>query len=251
VTTSRKIAVVGSTGLVGSQLVRVLTAAGHTVAELSRESGADVLTGTGLADALAGSDAVVDVINSATPDDSAEDFFRRASANVSAAVSDAGVAHYVVLSIVGADALAPIAGYMRGKLAQEAAARDSGRPWSVVRSTQFHELTEAIVDSLVRDREVHAPPASIQPIASAELVAILARVAAGEPLNAVHEVGGPTRMTFADMARRVLTHQHRELPVHEDPTATYFGLPVDETTLVPEGDAELGLTELDAWLAAR
>jgi uncharacterized protein YbjT (DUF2867 family) len=250
-TAPKKITVVGSTGLVGSQLVRLLKEVGHTVVEVSREGGADVLTGEGLNDALAGADAVVDVINSATPEDSAEGFFKQTSANLSAAVSRAKVGHYVVLSIVGVDALAPGAGYMRGKLAQEAAARDAGTPWTVVRSTQFHELTEGIVESLVHGRELRAPEASIQPIASAELVAILARVATGAPLNTIHEVGGPVRMTFAEMARQVLAHQHRELYVHDDPVATYFGLPVDETTLVPAGEAELGTTELAAWLATR
>jgi uncharacterized protein YbjT (DUF2867 family) len=246
----KKITVVGSTGLVGSQLVQMLTGTGHTVIEVSRDGGADVLTGEGLDEVLSGADVVVDVINSATPEDSAEGFFKQTSANLSAAAAAAGVGHYVVLSIVGADALAPHAGYMRGKLVQEAAARNSGVPWTVVRSTQFHELTEGIVESLVHDQELLAPEASIQPIASAELVAVLGRIATGEPLRTTYEVAGPVRMTFAEMAHQVLAHQHRELYVHDDPTATYFGLPIDETTLVPEGEAELGATELAAWLAA-
>ena len=41
---SRNVTVIGSTGLVGSQLVRVLAAAGHNVIPVSRESGADLLT---------------------------------------------------------------------------------------------------------------------------------------------------------------------------------------------------------------
>jgi uncharacterized protein YbjT (DUF2867 family) len=157
----------------------------------------------------------------------------------------------VVLSIGGTDALAPGAGEMRGKLAQERAAAHSGLPWTVVRSTQFHELTESITASLINGGQVHAPDASIQPIASNELAAILMRGAIGDALGAIHEVGGPQRMSFAEMARVVLAHQERDLTVVDDPAATYFGLPIDDTTLVPHGDAELGTTALSTWLAQR
>ena len=88
---SRNIAVVGSTGLVGSQLVQLLTGSGHSVVEISRESGADVLTGEGVGEALSGAEVVVDVINSATPDDSAEWFFKQTSSNLSAVVAAAAI----------------------------------------------------------------------------------------------------------------------------------------------------------------
>ncbi|MEZ5140833.1 MAG: NAD-dependent epimerase/dehydratase family protein, partial [Acidimicrobiales bacterium] len=114
---TKTVTIIGSTGLIGTQLVRNLTVAGHRVVEVSQDTRADVLTGEGLDVALAGSDVVIDVVNSATPDDSAQGFFEQTSANLSEAAVEAGVGHYVVLSIVGADLVAPIAGYMRGKLA--------------------------------------------------------------------------------------------------------------------------------------
>lgn len=243
------ITVVGSTGLVGSQLTRTLGAAGHRVVEVSQSTRADVLTGEGLDEALADADVVIDVVNSPTPDDPAEAFFVQTSANLSAAAVAAGVGHHVVLSIVGADELAPISGYMRGKLAQETTAATSGLPWTVVRSTQFHELTAGITESLVVGDEVRVPDASIQTIASADLVSVLARIATGTPLDAVHEVGGPERMTFAEMVRTVLDHQQRPLPVLGDPAATYFGLPIGPTTLVPTTPTERGTTTLPEWLA--
>ena len=248
-TATKTVTVIGSTGLIGSQLVQNLTGAGHRIVEVSQSTRADVLTGEGLDEALTGADVVIDVVNSATPDDSSEAFFEQTSSNLSAAVVAAGVSHYVVLSIVGADRLAPIAGYMRGKVAQEAAAAGSGTPWTVVRSTQFHELAQGITESLVTDGEVRVPVASIQTIASAELVELLADIALDTPLNAIHEVAGPQQMTFADMARTVLSHQRRNLQVFEDPTVGYFGLPIEATTLVPEGSAQLGTTPLADWLA--
>jgi uncharacterized protein YbjT (DUF2867 family) len=248
-TDTKTVTVIGSTGLIGSQLVKGLTAAGHRVVEVSQATRADVFTGEGLDEALAGADVVIDVVNSATPEDSAQAFFEQTSANLAAAASQAGVGHYVVLSIVGADRLAPVAGYMRGKLAQEAAAAASGVPWTVVRSTQFHELTAGITESLIVDDEVRVPAASIQTIASAELVEILADIATGAPLSTIHEVGGPERMSFADMARIVLGHQQRSLSVVEDPAVGYFGYPIEPTTLVPDESAQLGFTPLADWLA--
>ncbi|MGU3498023.1 hypothetical protein [Mycobacterium sp. C31M] len=59
---------------------------------------------------------MIDVANSATPEDSAQAFFEQASSNLAAAVRAAGVGHYIVLSIVGADAMAPHAGYLRGRI---------------------------------------------------------------------------------------------------------------------------------------
>ena len=59
-----KIAVIGASGLIGTKARRSLTADGHEVVAASRNTGVDVLTGEGLADALAGADVLVDVVNS-------------------------------------------------------------------------------------------------------------------------------------------------------------------------------------------
>ncbi|MCG7594285.1 SDR family oxidoreductase [Mycobacterium sp. PSTR-4-N] len=249
--TPKKITVIGATGLIGRRLVPVLSDRGHEVTQASRATGTDLLTGDGLDAALSGADVVIDVSNSATPDDSAEAFFERASANLSAAAARAGVGHYVVLSIVGADLMADQSGYIRGKVAQERAPGKAGIPWTILRATQFHELAEPITESLVADDVVRAPVALIQTIDSTEVTAILARIATSRPLNAVHHVGGPEKMSFADMARVVMRHQGRALDAIDDPCATYSGLSIDYTTLVTGDDAELGTTRLEDWLSRR
>jgi uncharacterized protein YbjT (DUF2867 family) len=58
----RKIAVVGATGRVGRHVVDVLTAGGHDVVAMSRSGGVDVVSGDGLAAALAGVECVIDVL---------------------------------------------------------------------------------------------------------------------------------------------------------------------------------------------
>ena len=71
-----RIGVVGATGQIGARVVDLLTAAGHEVTAASRASGADAVTGDGVAAALDGADVVVDVLNSPTMEPGpAVDFF--------------------------------------------------------------------------------------------------------------------------------------------------------------------------------
>lgn len=246
-----KITVVGATGQVGSKVVELLTAAGNDVVASSRASGADVLTGEGLGEALNGAEVLVDVVNSPSfDDDPVMAFFTASSANLVAAAKDAGVGHYVALSIVGVDGL-PDSGYMRAKVVQERTITDSGLPYTIVRATQFHEFAEMITGSLIVGDEVHAPDALIQPIATADVSAVVARVAGEAPRNGVLNLGGPEKMSFADLARVVLAHQGADEAVVVDPAATYFGTAVDGTSLVTGEGAELAPTHFADWLAAR
>ena len=149
----------------------------------SRSSGVDVLTGEGLAEALAGADAIVDVTNSPSfEDDPVMEFFTKATTNVVAAAKNAGVGHYVVLSIVGVDGL-PDSGYMRAKVAQEKLLTESGLPYSIVRATQFSEFADAITASMTVGDEVRVPDALIQPIAADRVASDVARAAVANPLN--------------------------------------------------------------------
>ena len=54
-----KTAVIGGTGLVGSQVVRILNASGYETLPFSPSSGVDLLSGAGLPEALQGTDTVV------------------------------------------------------------------------------------------------------------------------------------------------------------------------------------------------
>ena len=227
-----KIAVIGASGLIGSKLVDVLSADGHDVVAASRNSGVDVLTGDGLADALDGADALVDVVNSPDfSDGPVMDFFTTSTTNLTAAAKKAGVGHYVALSIVGCDGL-PDSGYMRAKVAQEKIITDSGLPYTVVRATQFAEFADQITDSLVVGDQVRVPDALIQPIHAAKVVAEVARAAEADALNDFVNVGGPEKISFEQMARDSLARRGEDKPVIVDPKAKYFGTAVDDRSLV-------------------
>jgi uncharacterized protein YbjT (DUF2867 family) len=141
-----KIVVIGGTGLIGSKVVDHLVEHGHEAIAASPNSGVNTITGEGLADVLVGADVVVDVSNSPSfADDDVLEFFTTSTRNLLAAERAAGVGHHVALSVVGADRL-PGSGYLRAKVAQEQLIRESGRPYSIVRATQFYEFVGRIVD---------------------------------------------------------------------------------------------------------
>lgn len=234
------ITVIGATGLIGSKVVDLLRGNGHDVVAASRTSGADVLTGEGLADALEAADVLVDVTNSPSFDDEpVMDFFTRSSTNLVAAAKQSGIGHYVALSIVGVDDL-PQSGYMRAKVMQEKVITESGLPYTIVRATQFQEFAAGIVGSLEVGDTVRTPDALIQPIASDDVAAEVARVAGAAPLNGVVNIGGPEKMSFADLARGVLAKQGADKTVVVDPQATYFGTPLEQNSLVTGDGALLG-----------
>ena len=169
-----RIAVIGASGLIGTKVVDLLREGGHDVVAASRASGADVITGDGLGDALAGANVLVDVTNSPSfEDDPVMAFFTTSTTNLVAAAKAAGVGHYVALSIVGVDGL-PESGYMRAKVAQEKLITESSLPYSIVRATQFAEFADAIIASATEGSSVRVPDALIQPIAADDVAAEVA-----------------------------------------------------------------------------
>src|SRR5215472_6354806 len=113
-----KIAVIGGTGLIGSQVVQILGAGGHEAVPHSPSTGVDLLSGHGLAEALQGADVVVNLTNSPTFDDASLAFFQQTMGNLLSAASTAGVGHIVILSIVGAERVPDLV-YYRAKVLQE------------------------------------------------------------------------------------------------------------------------------------
>src|SRR5215210_1047044 len=106
----RKIAVAGATGRVGRHVVDVLTAGGHDVVAMSRSRSGDVVTGDGLAEALAGVECIIDVASGPSSDqEAATQFFTTAARNLHEAGERAGVRRMVVVSIIGCGRFA--AGY--------------------------------------------------------------------------------------------------------------------------------------------
>ncbi|WP_214327932.1 SDR family oxidoreductase [Nonomuraea sediminis] len=199
-----KIAVAGATGLVGRLLVGVLEAEGHEVVAISRSAGVDVITGEGLAEALAGVESVVDVTNAdGIDEESATRFFTTAARNLQEAGAEAGVRRLVVLSIIGVDRFS--AGYMAAKAAQERIALAGSVPVSVLRAAQFHEFAGQWL-AWGRQGEVsRVPYTRTQPVAAVAVARTLADLATGKVAGEgpIWEIAGPREEELVDMATRL------------------------------------------------
>ena len=246
-----KVVVIGGSGLIGSTVVARLGEHGHEAVAASLQSGVNTLTREGLPEVLQGADVVVDVSNSPSfEDDAVMDFFVTSTTNLIAAEKEAGVSHHVALTVVGSDRL-PDSGYLRAKVAQERLIAESDLDHSLVRATQFFEFVTRIADSATVDGKVHLPPAFFQPMAAAEVAAVVARTAVGQPLNAIKEIGGPERVRMDEFIAKALAGQGDEREVVTDVHATYFGTELTGDELAAGPGAELSTVTYAEWSAAQ
>lgn len=243
-----KFLVIGGTGLIGSKVVARLRANGHEALAAAPSTGVDLLTGAGLDEAMAGTDTVVDLSNSPSFEDRAVlEFFRTAGRNLLDAEARAGVGHHLALSVVGTQKLGD-SGYFRAKIAQERLIRDSGRPYTIVHSTQFFEFLPGIIQSGADGRTVRLPDALIQPIAAEDVAEAVARYAQQAPANAVVEIAGPEREPMASLAQRFMSIVQDPREAVGDADARYFGARLQNDTLLPEGQAWIGALNFERWL---
>jgi uncharacterized protein YbjT (DUF2867 family) len=242
-----KIVVIGGSGLIGSKLVSTLRSRGHEVVAASPDSGVNSITGEGLDTAFAGAQVVVDVSNSPSfADADVLKFFQTSTSNLVAAEARAGVKHHVALSIVGTDRV-PDSGYLRAKLAQEDLIRKSGIPYSILRSTQFFEFISRIAQA-GPEGTLRVSGALFQPVLSTDVVAALADITLGSPIDGIAEIGGPERFPMNELVRRVLRAAGDQREVVTDGHARYFGAELNDQSLVAAPDARVGSKRFEDWL---
>ncbi|MBS0023116.1 SDR family oxidoreductase [Microbacterium paraoxydans] len=245
-----RIAVAGGTGVVGRHTVDAVRAVGHDAVVLSRSTGVDLVSGVGLAEALDGADAVIDVASIETLKASAAiEFFTAATGNLVAAAADARVRHVVLLSIVGIDRI-PY-DYYAGKVAQEKVVAASRVPWTIQRATQFHEFAEQMFARAKLGPLHVAPRARTQPVAAREVGRRLAVLAAGEPRGRATDFAGPREEQLADMIRAFARHEGYRgwVPALDVPGPQMKGMRAGDA--LPGPDADRGTQTFAEWLAAR
>ncbi|MFC4018302.1 SDR family oxidoreductase [Micromonospora sp. GCM10011542] len=241
-----KLTIIGGTGLIGSQVVQKLTAAGHEAVAAAPSTGVDLLTGKGLDQALDGAEVVVNVANSPTFDEASLDFFRTSMTNLLAAGARAGVRHQVVLSIVGVDQV-PQLDYYRAKTLQEELLRQGPTPYSIVRATQFFEFMNAVMSWNADDTTVRLPATRVQPMAAADVVDAVVDVATGAPLGGIRNVAGPDVFPLDELGRITLAAQQDTRTVVTDDKAGMFAV-VTGDVLIGGPDAHLAPTHYRDWL---
>ena len=244
-----KIVVIGGSGLIGTKVVKNLRQRGHEVVAASPSSGVNTVTGEGLATALNGAQVVVDVSNAPSWEDKAVlDFFETSGRNLVATEAAAGVKHHVALSVVGTDRLLA-SGYFRAKMAQEKMIKSSKIPYTIVRATQFFEFVPGIAQNATEGTTVRLPSVLMQPIGSDDVAAALADVACAEPMNGTVEIAGPEPIRQDDLVRQFLSATGDARKVISDVHARYYGIEVNDQSLVPGHNPRLGAMHFAEWLS--
>ena len=244
-----RIVIIGGTGRVGSNVAGKLGKLGHTVIAGAPSTGINALTGEGLAEAMTGTDIVIDLSNSPSFEEGpATDFFRTSGRNLMAAETKAGVKHHLILSIVGVDQMQTV-GYMRAKKAQEDAIRKSGLPYTIIESTQFMEFVPALADGSIQGNEAHVSDVKFQPIAAEEVAAFVTEFALMEPVNSTPQIAGPECRTLDQFVGKYLKESGRTETVVPNHNDKYYGGRIPNDALVPHGEAKLGTINFDQWLA--
>lgn len=215
----------------------------------SRSRGVDLTTGQGLAEALKGVDVVIDVSGVQTlSTKKAITFFTAATRNLLAAERDSGVMHHVALSIAGIDR-GP-SGLYAGKLAQEEAIRHGDVPWTLLRSTQFHEFVPMAAKVASLGPLVLAPRMLTQPVAAREVAAALVDAAETDPQERLPDLGGPRAEELPDLIRAYLkkTRQRKEVLSIKFPGP--MGKAMRNGDLLPGPGSTLGRQTFLDWLEA-
>ena len=243
-----RVAVAGGTGRTGRRVVSALQRAGHQTVVMSRSSGVDLVAGQGVDRALADVDAVIDVTNAmVADDDAAREFFANATGHLLEAEQRAGVAHHVLLSILGVDRVHGNAHYV-GKRHQEHLVQESPVPYTIVRAAQFHDFAAMVVSWTRHGQTAVIPPLLVQPVAVSDVADVLATSAAAAARLGTIDLAGPGPHDLVDMARRTLTRRGQSLTLipswHDGP----FGTEMAGDVLLPGPGALLAATTFDAWL---
>lgn len=243
-----KVVVIGGSGHVGRLLVAELEREGHEALAASRSTGVDAVSGQGVAEALAGADAVIDVTNAPTMDPQGlYDFFTESTRTVAAAGVAAGVKHHVLLSIVGIEK-GPINPYYVAKLAQEAELAKSGIPFTIVRATQFFDYAFDVADWNTIDGVVTLSDTPFQPVAVEDVVAELAARASAEPVNGIVEIAGPDIEPLDEFVRVTLAAASDPRTVVTSPDADTFSIEGLEGAMLPDAGT-IGPSTWADWIA--
>lgn len=248
-----RVAVIGGTGELGAPLVAALAANGDEALAVSRKPTAgmpagashrpaDLISGDGLAEAVAGADAVVDASNSLRE---AGEVLVAGTRRLLRAEAEAGVRHHIGISIVGCDRV-PLA-YYRAKVEQEEAIAAGEVPWSLLRATQFHQLIAGGFEKAARARVLPTGRARLQPIDATVVATRLAEAVHAEPGGRLADVAGPEVQTLTELARNWRRARGRALLPVRIPTVGRIGGPLREGALCDPAAATPGAS-FGRWL---
>lgn len=259
----------GGTGHLGRQIVGLLTRHGHQARVLARRPGpappgaqiewvrGDLATGAGVAEAVAGVDAV---IHAATHSPAAQRGslrpadLRRSPTDVDidgtrrllAEARRTGVQHFLHISIVGVQqARVP---YSRVKARAEDLVRGGAVPWSIVAATPFYWLLARMLENMSRAPIWAVPKLLIQPGDEADFADYVVECLEEGPHGRRDDFGGPETLPMAEFARQFRVERNIARRVVGMPVPRFVERALGPQT-VPHG--RHGKTTWRDWLTTR
>jgi uncharacterized protein YbjT (DUF2867 family) len=205
-----RILVTGGTGDLGSKIVTRLD--GHTVRVMSRSARpsnydpskewakADLAAGKGIAEAVQGVDVIVHAASNPFGNMVESDI--NGTRRLLDAAKQAGVRHFVFISIIGIERIPFF--YYKAKLQLEQMVEQSGIPFTISRAAQFHSFVDRVLRAVDRLPLILPFPTAMQfqTIDTGEyadyLVPYITAPAAG---GCIPDAAGPKVMRAGEMAR--------------------------------------------------
>src|SRR5438132_2583410 len=112
-----------------------------------------------------------------------------------------------------------------------------------------HAFVSGIAQSATEGQTVRLPPVLMQPIVSDDVAAVMADAGLAEPLNGTVDLAGPEPIRQDDLVRRFLKATGDARTVITDPKALYYGIAVNDQSLMPGDNPRLGPTRFADWLS--
>jgi uncharacterized protein YbjT (DUF2867 family) len=244
-----RVLVTGGSGSLGSEVVAELARRGHEARPASRRTGVDLSTGRGLAEAVAGVEAVV---HCAT----APQGPRRVDVDgtgrlVAELARRPAPPHLVFVSIVGCDR-SPFPYYRAKTEVEQRLARWAG-PATVVRATQFHPFAAAVAQLLmVGPVAFSIGDMAVQPADTAWVAGHLVDIATGPVpggFSRATDLAGPDVLTMSEVATMLREHTGRSSPrVVRVPPVGGVLRSFSEGVVLPPGAVETGGRSFAHWL---
>jgi uncharacterized protein YbjT (DUF2867 family) len=205
----RKIVVTGGTGRLGQVVVERLLERGVEVQSISRRNttvSVDLRKGLNIDQAVEGASAIVHCATTNGRGDIV------ATRNLMDAARRAGGPHLVYISIVGVEDV-PMP-YYRAKLAVEREIAESGLPWTILRTTQFHDLVAQILRLAARLPVMPLPAGfRFQSIDTGDVAERLVGLALHAPAGRVEDMGGPQVLDVRQLAGTYLMLTGKRRPL--------------------------------------
>lgn len=205
----------------GRALAPPLVAAGHQVTITGRTVSpeprpgvrgvrADIATGEGIAEAVAGADVVVHLASDPERADKTDvDGTRRL-------LEQTGDRHLIYVSIVGVDRH-PLP-YYRAKLATETLIEETGGLYTIVRATQWHDFLTHRVDRMTNGLVARVPRGYVyQPIARLDAADGIAALVESRSQGRAPDLAGPEVLGIEHLARTYMAAKGRSAPLLQIP----------------------------------